>query len=244
MAPQPIPLVSGQRPPRIKVCGVTREEDLRLLASAGVDSVGLNLVPSSPRRVEVDQARSLCELARTLGLVRVAVVMNPSPAELSGLLSRLDLDFVQLHGAETPEIVAACPGVGIIKAISWTGREEEQLLASQWKQFSEDAGERSPLRAFLVDAYAPHQGGGTGKLARWDLLNPRPNALRGKGIRLLLAGGLTPQNVSEAIAATAAEGVDTASGGEISPGVKWEQRVSDFASRAAEALSRQRSDCR
>ena len=229
--------------PRIKVCGVTKLEDLEVLAGAGVDSVGFNFVARSPRCIDTARATTLCARAAELGLSRVAVVMDLNAAQLEQLLDSVDVDFVQLHGSELPELLHACRGKDVIKAISWSGREEEVALAAAWNHsWTVNAGDgeatdgASQLRAFLVDAYAPEQGGGTGKVARWDLLVPRPSEL--DGIPLLLAGGLTGANVAEAIRQTQPDGVDTASGVESSPGIKLPAAVHAFASSAHAALER------
>ncbi len=231
--------MQGDSIPRLKVCGVTRAADLELLASAGVDSVGINLVSASPRSVDVARAQQLCARAAELQLCRVVVVMNPTAAELDALLDQLDMDFVQLHGGETPALLdatrhfAAGSGPGIIKAVSWSGRDEEAALVDAWLRTLDAGPQRPRLAAFLVDAYAPQVGGGSGRTARWDLLTPRPPALT--RVPLLLAGGLTAENVGQAIAQVAPDGVDTASGVEVSPGVKDPHKVRRFASTAEAA---------
>lgn len=238
--------------PKIKFCGVTRESDLLLLAAAGVDSVGFNLVPASPRYIAPARARQLSSRAAELKLVRVGVVMDPSDAELQALIDGQLFDFIQLHGTECPAMLAslrlpvaksasaeAMAYPALIKAVSWSGREAEVELVRDWQVYrhawSEGAGPE--LRAFLVDAYAPGQGGGTGKKARWDLLKPRPNEL--SDTPLILAGGLTAENVDAAISATSPDGVDTASGVESAPGLKDAELVRAFASNASEAFLKQ-----
>ncbi|MEZ6135311.1 MAG: phosphoribosylanthranilate isomerase [Pirellulaceae bacterium] len=231
----------ANRLPRIKVCGVTRLGDLGMLAEAGVDAVGINLVPSSPRCVDASLARKLSTRANELGLTRVAVVMNPTIESLRILLSCNQYDFIQLHGVERPELlVEAAEGTGpveklpgIIKALSWSGREEERELARHWQQYRV-RGMFPLLSALLIDAYAPAQGGGTGRIARWDLIFPRPIEL--EHVPLILAGGLTAANVESAIAATHPLGVDTASGVEESPGLKSVVECRQFASNATAAL--------
>lgn len=210
------------RTPRIKVCGVTLLGDLDFLAASGVDSIGLNFVPHSPRCVNYQLGQQLSRRAAELGLLRVAVVMNPTVEQLNELLSLVEVDVVQLHGTESPDLATACQGTPIIKAVSWSGRSEEAALVRAWLPLVE-SGE---LVAWLIDAHAPVAGGGTGKTACWDLLQPRPLDLR--GIPLVLAGGLTPENVCQALQTTSAEGVDTASGVELRPGIKSPERVQLF----------------
>lgn len=221
--------------PRIKVCGVTTEDDLRGLATTNVDTVGLNFVPSSPRCLSLEQGLALAGLASELELATVAVVMNLESAELESLCHQLPVDFVQLHGRETPQVSEHCAGLPIVKAISWSGREEERELAAAWGDAARAGQLSSKLAAFLVDAYAPVTGGGTGKKARWDLLVPRPEEL--EGVPLLLAGGIRADNVAEGILQTQPDGVDTASGVELAPGVKDIAACSLFASNAVATWS-------
>jgi phosphoribosylanthranilate isomerase len=208
--------------PRIKVCGVTLTSDLDFLAAASVDSVGLNFVPHSPRSLSLENGRLLSRRAAELGLVRVAVVMDPSPAELIQLLETVEVDLVQLHGRESPSLAGACRGLPIIKATSWTGRPEESELVLNWLP----TAKQGQLVAWLVDAHNPIAGGGTGQVARWDLLNPRPQELG--ALPLILAGGLRPENVGTAVELANPDGVDTASGVEVRPGIKSPQLIQKF----------------
>lgn len=212
---------------KVKVCGVTRSTDLSLLEQACVDAVGINLVPTSPRYVEPVRAESLARQARALGLQTVAVMMNPTAVEVAGLWASCVFDWLQLHGQESPALTNDLPQRCVIKALSWSGRSEELQLAEQWRSCPQ-------LAAFLVDAYAPDVGGGSGRTARWDLLVPRPAVFADHP--LILAGGLTADNVVQAVITTSCTGVDTASGVEQSPGVKDRDKLERFASEAWQAL--------
>ncbi|HBE68406.1 MAG TPA: N-(5'-phosphoribosyl)anthranilate isomerase [Planctomycetaceae bacterium] len=212
----------SNRIPRIKVCGVTVQEDLDVLAEFEVDSVGLNFVPISKRKVAPDQAGILAKRAHELGLSVVGVFMNQSPSDVARVLAHVSCDFVQLHGDERPEDFVDCKAP-IIKAISWSGRSEETDLASSWANASN-------LRAFLLDAYAPAEGGGTGRQARWDLLVPRPKVFGTTPV--ILAGGITSENVAQAVSMVRPDGVDTASGVESAPGRKARSLVQAFAAAA------------
>ncbi len=220
-------------PFRIKICGVKRAADLIWLAESGADAVGLNFVRTSVRSLKLDPGREMVKQAASLGLKTVAVLMNPTAAELRKFAATIPVDFIQLHGDELPELLADLPELAIIKAISWSGRREEKHLARQWLE--SDVANRGQLRGYLVDAFAPGVGGGTGRTARWDLLAPRPSCFG--DLPILLAGGLTRANVSEAILTTHCAGVDTASGVETSPGCKDESLVGDFVQHANEAFA-------
>lgn len=225
----------------VKVCGVTREEDVRALADAGADAIGINLVSASPRCVSSSRARTLRDCAKSIGLQVVVVVMDLDTQSLSQVMIDVEPDVLQLHGHERPEslpgnlISGTAQRMPIVKALSWTGRKEEVELARVWL---EACGDRL---AFLVDAYAPGVGGGTGRTARWDLLWPRPEPL--DEVPLLLAGGLKPDNVAAGILETHCAGVDTASGVESAPGVKDHRLMTEFvtAARAALELLKQRT---
>lgn len=225
--------------PRIKVCGVTQIEDLSVLAAAGVDTVGFNFVAHSPRVVlDRGRAKALCARAAELNLLRVAVVMDPQSEWLLELLADVDVDLVQLHGQESPAIIEYCNGLPVLKATSWSERAQERQLVQAWQQLAN--GEHphgrpaaSQFRGWLVDAFAPQQGGGTGRTARWELLKPTPPEFA--GLPIILAGGLNPANVAQAITATAVAAVDTASGVEKQPGIKDPQLVEQFARNARKA---------
>ncbi|RMF39984.1 MAG: phosphoribosylanthranilate isomerase [Planctomycetota bacterium] len=242
--------------PRIKVCGVRRPADVVMLAEEGVDTVGINLVSTSPRSVLLDEAQRLADLAHEVGLRVAIVVMNPTGEALRKILDTVPMDYIQMHGREPPELAQLCGATAIIKSVSWSGRGEERQLARQWRdalaplQEGTESGRADAvppvgsdaivqeattahLQAMLVDAYAPVTGGGTGRTARWDLLVPRPNEFR--GIDLLLAGGLRPDNVAAAIREVHPDGVDTASGVEDSPGVKSRDQVRRFVAQVRRA---------
>lgn len=220
-------------PFRIKICGVKRAADLAWLADCGADAVGLNFVRTSVRSLKIDPGREMVKQAQGLGLKTVAVLMNPTGDELRKFLSTVPVDFIQLHGEELPDLLDDTPDIPVIKAVSWSGRREEKHLARQWLE--SDVASRGQLRGYLVDAFAPGVGGGTGRTARWDLLTTRPACFG--DIPILLAGGLTPSNVAEAIRTTHCAGVDTASGVESSPGCKDEALVGEFVRAANESFA-------
>jgi len=197
---------------RTKVCGIKTSEDLNAAIAAGIDAVGLNFAAESPRCIDVNRAREIVEQVRPKCSL-VGVFVNPSPAYVSELLTKIPLDYVQLHGEEDVQDWIDFKGAQLIRAVRWEASDEQSRQLAFWHDF---LGER--LAAFLVDAPSHGARGGTGKCADWNTLVPRPAALAGKP--MILAGGLTPDNVAEAIERTKPTAVDTASGVEISPGVK------------------------
>ena len=219
-------------PPRIKVCGVRDLASVDLIANSAADCVGINLVPTSRRSVDVAMAVQLAQRAAELDLRSAAILMNPTSELIEEVLQNCQFDFLQLHGQESPELLSDQLGINIIKAVSWSGRTAEQELVESWLSASQSSSWN--LSAFLLDAYAPNEGGGTGRTADWTLLNPRPLCFQ--TTPLILAGGLNPANVSEAIRVTQANGVDTASGVESSVGIKDKTLTMEFAARAAKSL--------
>jgi phosphoribosylanthranilate isomerase len=177
----------------IKVCGITNVEDARMALDAGADAIGVNFVPSSKRRVDVDVGRAVREAVGDRAEV-VAVVADRTPAELSELRQRTGIAWLQLHGNEAPDAIRALlPGV--YKAVRIATASD-----------ASDA-RRVPGERLLVDAKVDGELGGTGRSFDWrlvvELATERP---------LVLAGGLTPENVADAVRTVRPFGIDVASG--------------------------------
>lgn len=209
---------------RTKVCGIKTSEDLDAVIASGIDAVGLNFAAESPRCIDFNKARELVEQAQGMCLF-VGVFVNPTPAYVTELLEKIRLDYVQLHGEELVQDWIDFRDAKLIRAVRWEGSLEQAQHLALWHDL---LGER--LAAFLIDAPSHGARGGTGKRADWNTLVPRPPALAGKP--MILAGGLTPDNVAEAIKRTRPTAVDTASGVEISPGVKDAAKMKRFAAEA------------
>jgi phosphoribosylanthranilate isomerase len=195
---------------RVKICGLTRAADAELAAELGADAVGFILWQGSPRTVTADQAR---EIARALPafVTRVGVFVNRPPAEVAALADEIGLDVVQLHGDERVGDYAPV-GRRLIKnvALSSDGAlVEAKALPSHV--------------TLLVDAADPVRHGGTGRVADW----PRAAALA-RARRVMLAGGLTSDNVGEAIRTVKPWAVDVSSGVEERPGIKSADRLRRF----------------
>jgi len=200
---------------RIKVCGITRAEDATAAVEAGADAIGLNLVDESPRRLRDDRAEQVAAAIPPF-VARVGVFANAPVDRVRLLAAGLHLDAAQLHGEESPEECARMP-VPWYKAHRVASDFDPVILAAYGR----------PI--FLLDA-AGSQRGGTGLTFDWSVA--RRCATYG---RVSLAGGLTPENVGEAIAAARPYAVDVNSGVETAPGIKDRGRLRLFCERVAEA---------
>lgn len=198
----------------VKICGITTVDDALCAADAGADWIGLNFWPRSPRCVTHDAARAIGG-AVGARVRKVGVFVNASRDAIDATVAAAGLDLVQLHGDEPPELVRAF-GDRAIKAVRLRGATPIARYAPA---------------LLLLDGDAPGFGGGGVPL---DWLMAADLAARH---RLILAGGLTPDNVAEAIRTVRPVGVDVASGVESSPGVKDAARVRAFVAAARQALA-------
>lgn len=204
---------------RVKICGLTREEDVRLAVEAGAHAVGFVHVPASKRFVEAERLAALCLSAGAM-VTRVAVIADMGLEEAARLTETCALDALQLHGSEGTSYLAALrgrlrPGVAIYKALTVT-----------------DATSVAAARTYapLVDALLLDSGGGTGRVFDWELVESVP-----RDVPLIVAGGLHAGNVGEAIARLSPYGVDVASGVEAAVGIKDPARIRDFFVTVGEA---------
>jgi len=197
---------------RIKICGVTRGEDAELLAELGVDAIGLNFYPKSPRFVTLEQARSLLpHCGPFMSTVGVFVSNDPLVDHAEAL--SLGLRAWQTYSEKPVHI----DGISSAHIPAYRVKTAEDL-----ERVRRDLAVVRPA-AVLIDSYVPGELGGTGHVAPWHLL-----AEFDPGAPLILAGGLTPDNVAEAIRIVRPWGVDVASGVESAPGIKEEGRVRAF----------------
>ncbi len=220
---------------RTKICGITTVADAVAAVEAGADCIGLNFYPPSPRYVELAQAETIREAVR--GQVLVAgVFVNATAETIAEVAERLSLDVVQLSGqesvADVAEISKCLPGTPILLAV----RASRAELAGVRDQLRE-CRERGCLpRMVLWDAPDAKQFGGTGRTADWDAA--ARYAMDGSLPQLVLAGGLRPDNVADAIQAVRPQGVDTASGVESRPGVKDSELMRSFVAAARRAFDK------
>lgn len=194
---------------RVKICGITRVEDGLAAAAAGADAIGL-VFADSPRRVSPAQARVIAAVLPPFIKV-VGLFVNTPAAQVREVLSQVPLDLLQFHGAEPPEDCRLY-GRSYIKAIR---------MAPGVDVVSE-AGRYSDAGGFLLDAYDPQAAGGTGTTFDWTRVP------RDLGRPVILAGGLTPGNVAEAVRVARPYAVDVSSGVEQVKGIKDAAKIAAF----------------
>lgn len=200
---------------RVKICGLTRAEDVQAACEAGADAIGLVFYPPSPRAVTLEQAKFIVQHVPPFVSV-TALFVNPSVDEVQAVLAHIPaISLLQFHGDETP---AFCRQFGraYIKAIPM---RDDVDLAQQGLLYEDALG-------LLVDTYKPGLPGGSGESFDWHRL---PQSLSKP---LILAGGLTPDNVSQAIAQVHPYAVDVSGGVEVSKGIKDSQKMRDFITAA------------
>ena len=199
---------------RIKFCGMTRREDVIMAADVGAGAVGFMFWKQSPRAVTPEEARGLVRLMPPF-LAMIGVFVDQPVEEIREIVRFVGLTAVQLHGRETPVDAAALDGHAghVIKAIGEPG-QDLMTQASSWPE----------QVVMLVDAIDPQQRGGTGRRADWTAA-----AALARTRRVILAGGLRPDNVGEAVRLVRPYAVDVASGVEARPGIKDHARMRAFA---------------
>lgn len=195
---------------KIKICGIKTVDDALAAMDAGADMLGFNFYPKSPRYIGVGQCRDVMSVMRKYGQITyVGVFVNASVAEIRATMETAALTLAQLHGDETSEMMRSLDGRafkafrGVPDRLNGFAREEAPAL--------------------LVDASVKGAYGGTGMTADW-----KSTAELAKHLPLLLAGGLTPENVAHAVRQVRPWGVDVASGVESSPGVKDAAKMKAF----------------
>ena len=203
--------------PRVKICGITNLEDAHHAAACGADALGFVFYPGSPRCVSPDTARrivaDLPPLVTTVGLF-----VNAPPDRIREMVAFCGLSTVQLHGDEEPD-QCSYPPCRVIKALRLKETMTEDVFASY------------QVSALLLDAYVPNQFGGTGQRCDWAQA-----ATFAAQHRVILAGGLNPENVAEAVRLVQPYGVDVSSGVETKPGQKDPEKVDQFIRMAKEAF--------
>jgi phosphoribosylanthranilate isomerase len=195
---------------RVKICGITRIEDARAAAAAGADAIGMVFYAPSPRHVAVDRA---VEIARCLPpfVTRVGLFVDAPRETVEAVVERVGIELVQFHGDETPEACGACPRP-YLKAVRM--RQGTELHAVR-ERYRDAAG-------LLLDAYQPGRPGGTGATFDWNRI---PADIAGE---IVLAGGLTAENVTEAVVSVRPFAVDVSGGVERRKGIKDPEKIKRF----------------
>ncbi len=205
---------------KIKICGIKTVDDALAAVDAGADLIGFNFYPKSPRYVEVGMCRNIMSKVRTIGRVTcVGVFVNASMEEIHATMDTCGLNLAQLHGDETAEFMESL--------------QEKSFKAFRGIPADVNDFARDGAPAFLVDASVKGVYGGSGVTTDWD-----GAAKLAKKYPLLLAGGLTPENVAEAVRRVKPWGVDVASGVESKPGVKDEAKMMAFVQAVRDADDR------
>ena len=198
---------------RVKICGITRCEDAQLAVDAGADAIGLVFYEKSPRFVSNERAAEICNQIPAF-VSRVALFKDAEQAVVESVLAQVDIDLLQFHGSETP---AYCEQFNrpYIKAIGVKGIEHDAgFLMSSAETFQS-------AKALLLDGHAPGEAGGTGVSFDWAAISKIDKPV-------VLAGGLTVENVHQAINLMHPYAVDVSSGVESSPGIKDKDKVAAF----------------
>ncbi|MCK4910947.1 MAG: phosphoribosylanthranilate isomerase [Thermodesulfovibrionales bacterium] len=201
---------------RVKVCGITRLEDAVAAVDAGADAVGFVFHRESLRYIRPEDAGAIASALPPF-VSTVGVFVDVEHSEVSATLRAARLDVAQFHGDEDPSYCSMFPRV--IKALRVSGPEVIERMS-----------EYSCVSAFLLDAYSPDAHGGTGEVFDWDIA-----AHAVATHRIILAGGLTPDNIAEAVQRVRPYAVDVSSGVETAPGIKDHAKMREFISRAKRA---------
>ena len=194
----------------VKICGITRPEDAEVAVEVGADAIGLVFFPGSPRFVgDLERAREIARVALPFVTV-VGVFVNPSREEVLRTAREVPLQLVQLHGDESPKMALSL-GLPVIKAVRLSGPKIPKAVVE------------FPCCAIHLDAHRPGKWGGTGEPFPWEWAVPIA-----RGRKIIIAGGLRPENVARALDVVRPYGVDVSSGVEREPGMKDPRKIREF----------------
>lgn len=210
---------------RTKICGLTRAGDVAAAVAAGAGYVGFVFFPRSPRHLDIDAAAALA-IEVPPGVAKVALTVDATDAELDAILNRIPIDMLQLHGHEAPERVTEVRsryGLPVMKAVGVATADDLADLESYARVADQILVDAKPVPGAVLP-------GGNGVAFDWRLI-----AGRRWPVPWMLAGGLTPETVAEAIRLTGTRQVDVSSGVESAPGVKDPTRVAAFLRAVARA---------
>lgn len=197
----------------IKICGITRAQDAAAAAELGADAIGVVLYPASPRAIDIAAIPGIVA-GLPEGITVVALFVDPEPAIVRSALASGAIDLLQFHGSESATFCEQF-GVPYMKAVAVRSESDLSAVLAPYES----------AQYFLLDSYDPILPGGTGKTFDWARLHALNEMQRS---RLVLAGGLTPDNVEAAIALVSPFGVDVSSGVEASKGIKDHGKMKSF----------------
>jgi phosphoribosylanthranilate isomerase len=223
---------------QIKICGITNEDDAKAAVEAGADALGLNFYPDSPRFVPPEKAVRIIE-AIPDKVTKVGLFVNETADVVKKTFDTLGLDLIQLHGDETPGFLIQLGNRPVMKAFRLKSQSVTPIVTylAKCRAGSQPVSENRQARNLsyiLIDSHIEGQYGGTGVPADWAVcakLAQNPNIPP-----LVLAGGLTPDNVARAVAEVRPAAIDTASGVETSPGRKDHRLLAAFVENARRAF--------
>ena len=195
---------------RVKICGITRAEDAIAAAAAGTDAIGLVFYANSPRNISIEQAQAVVA-ALPAFVTTVALFKDAAADFIEPVLAAVNIDLIQFHGSEDADFCRRF-GKPYIKALGMLGELDIEAQAKTY----EDA------RGLLLDAHPPGEAGGSGETFDWNSIPP---AMRGS---IILAGGLQPDNVFDAVCSVRPYAVDVSSGVEQAKGIKSAAKMQQF----------------
>lgn len=199
---------------KVKICGITNLDDAMAAVDFGADALGFVFFKGSPRYIPCDSAASIIKNLPPF-LTTVGVFVNEQPEHIENVITMIGIDVIQLHGEEPPE------------RYTFTRRVIKAMRVETLESLDPLINYRGEASAFLLDTFTPDLFGGTGKIFNWDI------ALEAKQFgRIILAGGLTPDNVAEAVRRVRPYGVDVSSGIEFEKGRKDLKKMQLFIERA------------
>lgn len=204
----------------IKICGITNKKDALDAAALGADALGL-VFADSPRRIEPETARQIIR-ALPAGIEKIGVFVNEGRAQVAEIAEYCGLTGLQFHGEETPQYCGCFQRYQVIKALrvrEQPGKDSVELLVRN-----------GGVKKILLDTYVPQQRGGTGKTFPWEIAAQSAWG----GVPVIIAGGLTPENVKIAVEIAKPFGIDVSSGVEKEPGIKDLRKLTCFMQKARE----------
>lgn len=203
---------------KVKICGITNLEDAIAAVDAGADALGFVFYAQSPRNISVNDAAAIVRELPPF-VASVGVFVDASKEDIYSAIHTAGLTAVQMHGLETPDLCRSFGAISVIKAFRIRELGDLSSIADY-----------TGLSAYLLDAYSASSMGGTGMVFNWDI------AIEARRYgRIILAGGLTPDNVAEAVRRVRPYAVDVSSGVELHKGKKDHTKLREFIKRAKEA---------